>query len=195
MLKLTKNLFSVALLASVFSFVGIASSDFSGAFAAEKLPVAKAAVIDVNQVLNTSQVWKDAEVKMKGSVADVQKAINVKRDALKIKAEELKRQQTILAPDVFQQKAKEIGAGQRALQREAQASNAKVRDVLNQVRGRLKGVIVQISAKVASEKGMNIGFDRNNVIFFDDAMDITEEVLKRFNASKTKIEITVDKKK
>jgi len=67
--------------------------------------------------------------------------------------------------------------------------------VLNQVRGRLKGVIVQISAKVASEKGMNIGFDRNNVIFFDDSMDITEEVLKRFNASKTKIEITVDKKK
>ncbi|MBL4740409.1 MAG: OmpH family outer membrane protein [Sneathiella sp.] len=195
MLKLTKNLFSVVLLAGVFSFGGIAAHDFSSAFAAEKIPVAKAAVIDVNQVLNTSQIWKDAEVKMKGRVADVQKLINVKRDALKAQADELKRQKTILAPDVFQQKAKAIGAGQRALQREAQVSNAKVRELLNQVRGRLKGVIVKISAKVASEKGMNIGFDRNNVIFFDDAMDITNEVLKRFNASKTKVEITVDKKK
>ncbi|MEH6402176.1 MAG: OmpH family outer membrane protein [Sneathiella sp.] len=195
MLKLTRNLFSAALLAGIFTVGGIMPHGFFEASAAEKFPVAKAAVVDVNQVLNTSKVWKDAEVKMKGRVADVQKEINVKRDALKVKADELKRQQTILAPDVFQQKAKIIGEGQRALQREAQVSNAKVREVLNKVRARLKGVIVQIAAKVASENGMNIGFDRNNVIFFDDAMDITKEVLKRFNASKTKIEITVDKKK
>lgn len=195
MLKLTKSLFSVVILAGTITLGNAVFSNFSVAIAAEKLPVARAAVVDVNQVLNTSKIWKDAEVKMKGRVADVQKEINVKRDALKLDAEALKRQQTILAPDVFQEKAKGIREGQRALQREAQVSNAKVRDVLNQVRGRLKTVIVKISAKVASEKGMNIGFDRSNVIFFDDAMDITKEVLKRFNASKTKIEITGDKPK
>lgn len=195
MLRLTRNLFAASCIAGALSIgVGI-SGGASIVQAQEKLPAASIAIVDVTHILNVSEPWKNAEKEMKGRVSDVQKQINVKRDSLKTRAEELKRQQTILAPEVFQQKAKEIQIQQRTLQREAQVSNAKVNDVLNQVRGRLRGVIVKIAAKVASEKKLNIGFDRANVIFFGDGMDITDEVLKRFNASKTKVEITVDQKK
>ncbi len=190
MRKLTRNLFFASCLASILSAGGV----FSSAIAQEKLPVASIAVVDVTHVLNKSESWVNAEKAMKGRISDVQVEINKKRDALNERAEELKRQQTILAPDVFQQKAKEIQIEQRQLQREAQVSNAKVNDILNQVRGRLRGVIVKIAASVASEKKLNIGFDRANVVFFNDGMDITDEVLKRFNESKTKVEITVDKK-
>ncbi len=161
---------------------------------AKALPEAKAAVVDVTFILNSSETWKNAEKEMKSRVSDVQKEIDVKRNALKTRADELKRQQTILAPDVFEQKARAIQKEQLGLQREAQVSNAKIGDVLNKMRTQLRGVIVNLAAKVALEKGMNIGFDRANVVFFNDGMDITQEVLKRFNASKTKVEITVDKK-
>ncbi|MEP3247364.1 MAG: OmpH family outer membrane protein [Sneathiella sp.] len=161
---------------------------------AKTLPGAKAAVVDVTFILNSSETWKNAEKEMKSRVSDVQKEIDVKRNALKTRADELKRQQTILAPDVFEQKARAIQKEQLGLQREAQVSNAKIGDVLNKMRTQLRGVIINLAAKVALEKGMNIGFDRANVVFFNDGMDITQEVLKRFNASKTKVEITVDKK-
>ncbi|MBL4908158.1 MAG: OmpH family outer membrane protein [Sneathiella sp.] len=191
MLKLTTIMFIPAFVAGVISL----SAGILVAQAQDTMPTAAIAVVDVTHILNVSEPWKNAEKEMKGRVSDVQKEINVKRDTLKAKAEELKKQQTILAPDVFQQKAKEIQIQQRTLQREAQVSNAKINDVLAQIRGRLRGVIVKLSAKVASERKMNIGFDRANVIFFDKTTDITAEVLKRFNASKTKVEITVDKKK
>ncbi len=189
MLKLTKNLIGTLIVATALS------SGFSSvvAQAQEKIPAASIAVVDVTHVLIESNTWKNAKKEMEGSVSAVQQDIDVRRNTLKVQAEELKRQQTILAPDVFQQKAKEIQRQQRTLQREAQVSNAKINKVLNQVRGRLRGVIVKLAAKVASERKMNIGFDRANVIFFDKTMDITEEVLKRFDASKTKVEITVGK--
>lgn len=189
MLKITKNLIGTVIVATAIS-VGFSSAAVQ---AQEKIPNASIAVVDVTHILIESNTWKNAKKEMEGSVGAVQQDINVKRDALKVQAEELKRQQTILAPDVFQQKAKEIQRQQRSLQREAQVSNAKINDVLNQVRGRLRGVIVKLAATVAAEKKMNIGFDRANVIFFDNGMDITDEVLKRFNASKTKVEITVGK--
>ena len=162
--------------------------------AQQKVPAAKIAVVDVTFILNSSETWKNAENDMKARVGDVQKEIDKKRDALKTRADELKRQQTILAPDVFEQKARAIQKEQAVLQREAQVSNAKIGNVLNKMRVQLSGVITQLASKVAQEKGMNIGFDRSNIIFFDKGMDITQEVLKRFNASKTKVEFTVDKK-
>lgn len=191
MLKITKNLIGTLIIAAAVSS-GIGST---GVQAQEKVPTASIAVVDVTRILIESNTWKNAKKEMEGSISAVQQDINVKRDALKVQAEELKRQQTILAPDVFQQKAKEIQRQQRTLQREAQDSNSKINDVLNQVRGRLRGVIVKLAATVASERKMNIGFDRSNVIFFDNGMDITDEVLKRFDASKTKVEITVGKDK
>lgn len=194
MLKLSRKLLVAAVAMTFLVFGAVILGSVTPVNAQEKYPAASIAIVDVTHILNVSTPWKNAEKEMKGRVADVQLEINSRKDVLKTKADELKRQKTILAPDVYQQKAIEIQKQTRVLQREAQVSNAKVNDVLNQVRGRLRGVIVKLAAAVASEKKLNIGFDRANVIFFGDGMDISDEVLKRFNESKTKIEITVDKK-
>ncbi len=155
--------------------------------AQEQIPVATAAVVDVNKVLLTSSHWKEAESTMQSQIQNVGDQIELRRTSLKEKADELKRQQAILAPNVFQQKAAALQQEQRELQREMQVTNAKLNETLQGVRGRLKNIIVEIAASVAREKGMNIGFDRPNVIFFKDAIDISDAVLERFNAAKIEI--------
>ncbi|WP_025899694.1 OmpH family outer membrane protein [Sneathiella glossodoripedis] len=157
------------------------------AHAQEQIPVATAAVVDVNKVLLSSTHWKQADSTMKAQIQNVNDQIELRNNALKEKADELKRQQAILAPNVFQQKAAQLQQEQRDLQREMQVTNAKLNETLQSVRGRLKNIIVEISASVARDKGMNIGFDRPNVIFFKDAIDITDAVLERFNAAKIEI--------
>ena len=179
--------------ASIVGLLAIGSVGFLAAntvSAQEKLPVAKVGIVDVSLVLSSSRPWKEAEGEMKAQVKLVREAIDFKRASLKDKADELKRQQAILAPEVFQQKVSVLQQDQRNLQREMQVSNAKLNNVLKKVRAKLRSIIVKTSARVASEKGMNIGFDRSGVLFFNDTMDITEDVLARFNASKTSIEIT-----
>lgn len=160
----------------------------SVAQAQEQIPVATAAIVDINKVLVSSNAWKDAEKKMKSQIEDVRGQVELRNGTLKDKADELKRQQAILAPDVFQQKVAALQQEQRGLQREMQITNSKLNETLQNLRGQLKTLIVKISVDVASAKGMNIGFDKANVIFFKDSIDITNEVLQKFNSAK--IEIT-----
>ncbi|MEH6474633.1 MAG: OmpH family outer membrane protein [Sneathiella sp.] len=177
---------------SIFGLLVIGSVSLAAvntASAQEKLPAAKVAVVDISQVLSSSRPWKEAEAEMKAQVKIVRDDIDLKRATLKDQADELKRQQAILAPEIFQQKVGALQQNQRNLQREMQVSNGKLNNVLKKVRAKLRSIIVKTSARVASEKGMNIGFDSNTILFFNDTMDITKEVLARFNASKTKIEI------
>jgi len=187
--KLSTKVVNSALVLGVLAFGSNIYLEVNIASAQEKLPVAKAAIIDVSLILSSSRPWKEAEGEMKAQVKIVREAIGLKRAELKDKADELKRQQAILAPEVFQQKVGALQQEQRNLQREMQVSNNKLNNVLKKIRAKLRTIIIQTSAKVASEKGMNLGFDRSNVLFFNDGMDITKEVLERFNASKTKIEI------
>nr|WP_240969644.1 OmpH family outer membrane protein [Sneathiella limimaris] len=165
----------------------MASYGTTPASAQEQIPVAKAAVVDVNKVLVSSNAWKEAEDKMKQQIQSVRDQIEQRNNSLKEKAEELKRQQAILAPEVFQQKAAALQQEQRQLQREMQVTNGKLNETLQNVRGQLKSLIVKIAVDVASKKGMNIGFDKANVIFFKDSIDITDSVLTEFNAAKIEI--------
>ncbi|MFB9355879.1 OmpH family outer membrane protein [Sneathiella chinensis] len=173
--------------------LAIGATDINHANAQGTPPAAKVAVVDVIKVLNESEPWKKAREEIKARTDEVQNDLNTRGKDIKARSEELDRQKAILAPDVFQTRRGELAKEMQSLQREAQISNNKLNNVLNEIRLRLRGVIVQIAAKVSTERGMNIGFDRADVIYFGDQMDITDEVLKRFNASDTKIEITVDK--
>lgn len=163
--------------------------------AQEKLPAAKVAVINIDYVLAKSETWQNAQKDIQVQLNQIRDAINAKKTGLDGRIEELKRQQTILAPDVYQQKARALRSEQMELQRNAQNSRGEINKVLTNMRLQLRGVITQIASKVADEKGMNIGFDIGAVLFFKDSMNITEEVLKRFNATKTKVEVTGGKKK
>lgn len=185
--------FGFAISFGLMAAVMASSISVNNAHAQAQIPVATAAVVDVNKVLVSSTHWKQAETTMKSQIQSVGDQIELRNNTLKEKVEELKRQQAILAPNVFQQKAVQLQQEQRDLQREMQLTNAKLNETLQNVRGRLKNIIVEIAASVARDKGMNIGFDRSNVIFFTDAIDITDSVLERFNAAK--IEITNEPEK
>jgi outer membrane protein len=159
------------------------------ALAQQKLPEAKVAIVDVANVLDSSRLWKEASGEMKAQVAVARQQVEARRTELKTQADELKRQQAILAPDVFQQKVAVLQQDERKLQREMQLSNVEVNKALTSIRGKLRALILKVSASVAFDKGLNLGMDKATVLFFDNGMDITKEVLKRFNASKTQIEI------
>ncbi|MBO6826166.1 MAG: OmpH family outer membrane protein [Sneathiella sp.] len=182
-----RNIFAAVALAGAFlvngSFVGgMASAN------AQEIPVAKIAIVDVANVMAKSRAWNEAKTEIEGQVGQVRSQVEAERARLQTEAEELKRQQAILAPDVFQQRVGALQQEQRNLQVELQKANRKLNTVLGNLRGKLSELIVKTAAGVAQEKGLNIGVDRANVLFFNDAMDISDEVLKRFDASDVKIE-------
>ncbi|WP_340150369.1 OmpH family outer membrane protein [uncultured Sneathiella sp.] len=161
------------------------------ALAQEKLPEAVVAIVDINHILQVSEPSKKAEENVKGLLKTRVDDLNKRGDALLAEKEALDKQRAILSPDAYQQKLSELNVQRQNLQREFQVVNGKMNEVLVGIRLRFREIVVRMAADVSKEKGVNLGLDRAKTVFFNPGMDITEEVLAKFNAEDPKVEITV----
>ncbi|WP_373085159.1 OmpH family outer membrane protein [Sneathiella sp.] len=162
--------------------------------AQSKIPEAVVAVVDINHILQVSEPSKNAEEEVKTLLKSRVDGLNERGNALKGQKAELDKQRAIISPDAYQKKLSQLNIDRQNLQREFQVINAKLNDVLVGVRLRLRDIIIRIAADVSKEKGINIGIDRAKTVFFDNKMDITDEVLAKFNKANPKVDITVEEK-
>ncbi|MCF8469130.1 MAG: OmpH family outer membrane protein [Sneathiella sp.] len=170
----------------------LADSSAANAQAKAKLPEAVIAVVDINHILQVSEPSMKAEEEVKAILKTKVDDLNKRGDALLAEKEALDKQRAILAPDAYQQKLSQLNVQRQNLQREFQVINGKMNEALVGIRLRLRDIIIHMAAEVSKEKGVNIGIDRAKTVFFDNSMDITEDVLAKFNKANPKVEIKVN---
>lgn len=163
------------------------------ATAQTKLPEAIVAVVDISYILKVSKPTKAAEAEIEEKLKAVDKDLKQRSEELKKEKDQLDKQRAIISPESYKKKLEKLNITHQNLQRESQVLRGKFNQVIQRVRQHLRELIIVQAAAVSKEKGVNVGIDRAKTVFFDDAMDITEEVLDRFNKSNPKnIKITVD---
>ncbi|MDF2366153.1 OmpH family outer membrane protein [Sneathiella sp.] len=165
------------------------------AYAQSKIPEAVVAIIDINYVLQVSEPSKKAEEEVKALLKTKVDELNKRGDALLTEKEALDKQRAILSPDAYQKKLSELNVQRQNLQREFQVINGKMNEVLVGIRLRFREIIVRLAADVSKEKGVNLGVDRAKTVFFNPGMDITEDVLERFNKANPKVDIKLEEAK
>jgi outer membrane protein len=163
------------------------------ALADKKLPEAIIAVVDISYILKVSEPTKAAEAEIEQKLKSVDDGLRKRSEELKKEKEQLDKQRAIISADAYKQKLEKLNVAHKNLQRESQLLRGKFNEVIQRVRQHLRELIIVQAAAVSKEKGVNVGIDRAKTVFFDNKMDITEEVLDRFNKSNPKnIKITVD---
>lgn len=163
------------------------------AAAEKKLPEAVIAVVDISYILKVSKPTKAAEAEIEEKLKAVDEDLKKRSADLKKEKEQLDKQRAIISPDAYKKKLEKLNITHKNLQRESQILRGKFNQVIQRVRLHLRELIIVQAAAVSKEKGVNVGIDRAKTVFFDSAMDITEEVLERFNKSNPKnIKITID---
>ncbi len=190
---MTKIIRAVAI-GLVFSAVALTQNlqGSSLAHAQSKIPEAVVAIIDINYILQASEPSKKAEENVKALLKTKVDELNKRGDALLAEKEALDKQRAILSPDAYQKKLSELNVQRQNLQREFQVINGKMNEVLVGIRLRFREIIVRLAADVSKEKGVNLGVDRAKTVFFNPGMDITEEVLERFNKANPNVDIKLD---
>lgn len=179
---------------TMLAVILITLANFPLAAAAEPMPKAIVAVVDVNKVLASSMAWKDAEKTLRGESKILNDSLKLEGDKLMADKTQLDQQKKFLTPEVYQQKLNGWKLRRQQLQRQAQESSGQLNNALNSIRGKLRQRIIQIAAVVGNKIGANLGMDRASIMFFDNSMDITDDVLAAFNKSNPKINITIEKK-
>lgn len=147
----------------------------------------KLGYVDLQKALNISEAGKAAKEQLAGRVKKYQDEINGKQEELKKLKDELEKQSSLLSESARSSKEKEYQQKLKDFQR----FTKDAQDELQAKDEELTKKILEDLDKVIQEYGRKNGyafiFVRNeSMIFADEKADLTEEVLKLFNAMKKK---------
>ncbi len=143
------------------------------------------AVLEYSKVQKESKAWKEFTKQFDKVKDQYQANIKKKQDELQKRQEELRKQQNILSKESFAAEEQKFREAVASLKNDTESLKKNLDDVFNKALGLFRRNIAAIASEVATEKGIDIVFNKNannsTVFVWSDSLSITDEVLKRFD--------------
>ncbi|HIJ80130.1 MAG TPA: OmpH family outer membrane protein [Desulfuromonadales bacterium] len=147
----------------------------------------KLGYIDMQRALNGSEAGKEAKEQLAARVKKYQDEINVKQEDLRKLKDELEKQGILLSDSARSAKEKDYQNKLKDFQR-------FTKDAQDELQGKdeeLTRKILEGMEKLIQEYGRKNGFTfifvkNETMLFVDDKIDLTEEILKLFNVNRKK---------
>jgi len=150
--------------------------------AAQQLSIA---VIDVQRVVTESDPGKQALQKLKelqDAKIDEGRALQQTLAGLQ---EQMAKQRFTLSEERLAEMNKQLEDGQIALQRFQDDAERELDESRRRELGGLEGRIIPVINEVGTERGFTVIFNKfqSGLVYADDSVDITDEVIRRFNTT------------
>jgi outer membrane protein len=139
-------------------------------------------IADINQILHEAKSAKDVQAQLDKTMTAFSKDVSQQENQLQKMRDDLENQRRDLAPDAFSAKTRDYQQRFDALDRTVQGKRQALQQSYNDAMTKIENVALQIVAQVASERKANLVLTRAAVLFADNGLDITAEVLKRLDA-------------
>jgi len=153
------------------------------AFAAES----KIGYIDMQRAINTSESGKEAKEQLAARLKKYQDEINVRQEDLKRMKEELEKQGMLLSESARSSKEKDYQQKLKEFQRFTKDAQDELQGKDEEFTRKILEAMEKIIQDFGKKNGFTFIFVKNeSMLFADDKADVTEEVLKQFNASRKK---------
>jgi len=143
------------------------------------------AVIDVQRVVTESDPGKQALQKLKelqDSKIDEGRALQQELNSMQ---EQLSKQRFTLSEERLAELTKEIEDKQIVLQRFQDDAERELDEARRRELGGLEGRIMPVINEIGAERGLTLIFNKfqSGLVYADDAVDITDDVIRRFNTT------------
>jgi Skp family chaperone for outer membrane proteins len=145
---------------------------------AQKLTVM---VVDVQQLLQSSDAAKMVRSQIEAKRAEYAKEISRQEEVLRQERDALQRQQASLSPAALSAKGREFQAKVNELDRNVQGKRQALERSNSQALEKIQNVMLRIIANIAKQRKANLVFQRAELVLFDQSFDVTDEVLAQLN--------------
>lgn len=142
----------------------------------------KIGYVDVRAVLAESKSGKQFRAELDKYVKDKQATLKKEEEKLVTLKQSLEKDALTLSDAQKQQKQKEFQAKVQALQKMAQDADRELRQKDSEYTNKALEQVRQIIAEVAKEENINLVLSRNEVLFGDEAMNLTAKVTQKYDA-------------
>jgi len=149
------------------------------------------AVLDVQRVLRDSSAAQSIRTSVDALRAREEEAIEAERQRILEDEKTLRKQETILAPEVLNRKRRDLEQRYAGLRRRAEQVNTALNQAVNEGMGRLRSEMAQVLGDVMQERSVNITLPRAAVLLFDPDLNITDDVLARLDERLPTIEVNL----
>ena len=185
MIKINKiYTFSILILILTFNSINL--------FADENYPNTSIAIVDLNLILSESKAAKNATKQFEKIQKDTEDEILVSDKKMLEERNKLIEQQSVIAPEAFEQKAKDYEKKLQTYQVEKQNKLRKLEGVLQKARNEILEIVKPILEELSKELGVTVILEKNSVLLSATNMDITENVIKKLNKELPKIKVSLD---
>jgi outer membrane protein len=167
-----------------FVVLGMAAVAFAPGFAVAQAAApeqARVAVVNQDRVLNESEEGK----RLKGELEKLRNAkaasIETKEKEIKSLQEQAVSAQLSLSDEKREEIARQLKRKRVEYERLNDDASAEFQDAANKAQARLIAMFREMIAKYGTEKGYTVILEKGTLYFATPTVDITEEVLARFN--------------
>lgn len=179
-MKITTKSFAI-LFASLFLTAAFANAQTANA--------TNIAVVDLENVLKNCDAMKDAQQKISKKQAGFQKEIDKKQEALEKESKQVSAKKGVLSDDAFNKEqekfSKKVDDLKELVNSRQDTLKKSSLDVINKVNDKIKEVIDEVK----EEKKLDLIITAQSTIYYQDDLNISEDVLKKLNKKISKIDV------
>ncbi|MCG5240782.1 OmpH family outer membrane protein [Azospirillum doebereinerae] len=151
------------------------------------------AVIDVQKIMQDSVASKGISKSFETLRETYQKEISTLEDKLRKGEDELRKQQTVLAPEALANKRRDFEKQVAEVQKTVQSRKRVLETSLNEAMAVVHKTMVEVVADISRERGANLVLARQQFVLVDTQLDVTETVLDRVNKKLPQVALNVPK--
>lgn len=155
----------------------------SSAWPAEEKPI-RIGYVDLQKALMDSKAGKKAKADFKTQVDKLEKRLQAKKEELEKMKEDLERRAVVMREEERRKLADEFERKRLDLKLDFEQSQAELQKKDQQLTGTIVASLQQIIKEIGDAKGYTLILELGSspVLYFKTTDDITEEVLKKFDA-------------
>lgn len=148
------------------------------------------AVVD-EKVFENSKVVQNIKKQIEAKRSEFQTEVEQQEKELLKEDEELAKQKDIISQDAFEKKAKDFRARFVETQKLLQMRRSQLEDANKVATDKVREKIKEIIADIAKDEDFKIAITKSRLLYNEDALDISQAVLKRLNNEMPSIKLDI----
>jgi outer membrane protein len=159
----------------------------------QPLPTPVILIVDLQQILQDAKAAKGVQAIINQEYSSYTKEVAQQEDELQKSRTELERQRTILAPDAFNTRARDLQQRYDELGQVVQGRRQALQQSLNEAMLQVKNAALTVIADIVKERKANIVIEKQAVVFEAEGMDVTADAVARLDQKLTSVPVNLPK--
>ena len=150
-------------------------------------------IVDMQQILQDAKAAKGVQSVISQQYNVYSKEVAQQEDELQKARTELERQRTVLAPDAFSLRARELQQRYDDLDQVVQSRRQSLQQSLNEAMVKVRNVALEVVAGIVQERRANLVIEKQAIVFEAEGLDVTAEAIKRLDEKLSSVPVNLPK--